>query len=63
MRTENNEWSRKMAETNDALTFHSFAARWPGIVQLHPALRSEQPTGRTGMILQYLVVFDHGEEA
>ena len=52
-----------MAETNDALTFHSCAARWPGIVQLHPALRSEQPTGRTGMILQYLVVFDHGEEA
>ena len=63
VRTKNNEWSRKMAETNDALTFHSCAARWPGNVQLYPVLRSEQPTGRTGMILQYLVVFYHGEEA
>ena len=52
-----------MAEANRALTFHSCAARWPGDVQLFPAQRSEQPTGRTGMVLQYLVVFDHGEEA
>ena len=50
-------------EMIDALTFYSCAALWPGDVQLYPAQRSEQPTGRTGMVLQYLVVFDHGGEA